>query len=306
MQAQCPFQAFATMRLGARELDRADWGLDPAERGQLVHRALEGVWGELKDRDTLIQAKATGLLREIIEVQVNRALARYGRHETKQESDSGNKQEHENNSEREQEKWSRAYLQAEGERVVKLVEEWLAYEERRPPFLVAQQEQKISASVGELTLKLRADRIDEIEGGRLLIDYKTGKISANAWEGDRPDEPQLPLYAAYGNVQALRGVLLARVRSGDLKFEGCADDPSRMLFPDKSRLSPYSEELRRQWERVLLALGKEFLNGEAQVDPKQYRETCKFCALPGLCRVAEMKLEDVETLSSATDEERTR
>ena len=100
MQAQCPFQAFAAMRLGARELDRADWGLDPAERGQLVHRALEGVWGELKDRDTLIQAKATGMLREVIEAHVNRALARYGRHETKRESGSGHKQEDENSSER--------------------------------------------------------------------------------------------------------------------------------------------------------------------------------------------------------------
>ena len=82
MQAECPFQAFATMRLNARELDRADWGLDPAERGQLVHRALEGVWGEIKDRDTLINAKAAGRLREIIEAHVHRALARYGRRET--------------------------------------------------------------------------------------------------------------------------------------------------------------------------------------------------------------------------------
>ena len=51
------------------------------------------------------------------------------------------------------------------------------------PFVVAQQEQKLSANVGELKLKLRADRIDEIEGGRLLIDYKTGKVSTQAVGG---------------------------------------------------------------------------------------------------------------------------
>jgi ATP-dependent helicase/nuclease subunit B len=303
MQAECPFQAFATMRLNARELDRADWGLDPAERGRVVHRTLERIWGEIKDRNTLINAKAAGRLREIIETHVHQALARYGTRETiRKDGAEGNQGDESGAGDSEQEKWRGAYLEAEGERVVELVEEWLAYEERRAPFVVAQQEQKLSANVGELKLKLRADRIDEIEGGRLLIDYKTGKVSLHGWEGERPDEPQLPLYAAYGNVRDLRGVLLAQIRSGDHKFEGCVEEPGRTLFEEKSRLSPYSEQLRQQWERILLALGKQFLNGEAQVDPKQYPNTCEFCALPGLCRVAEMKLEQVETMGGAIDD----
>jgi ATP-dependent helicase/nuclease subunit B len=50
---------------------------------------------------------------------------------------------------------------------------------------------------------------------------------------------------------------------------------------------PYSAAMLQSWQNVLLDLGQQFLNGEAQVDPKQYPKTCAFCDLPGLCRIAE-------------------
>jgi hypothetical protein len=43
----------------------------------------------------------------------------------------------------------------------------------------------------------------------------------------------------------------------------------------------------QQWHKLLLDVGQQFLNGEAQVDPKQYPKTCEYCKLPGLCRIAE-------------------
>jgi len=42
----------------------------------------------------------------------------------------------------------------------------------------------------------------------------------------------------------------------------------------------------RGWQHVLSNLGQQFLNGEAQVDPKEYPKTCEFCDLSGLCRIA--------------------
>src|ERR1700747_974209 len=57
-----------------------------------------------------------------------------------------------------------------------------------------------NVSVGGLKLRLRADRIDLLENGqRLLLDYKSGEVSVKDWEGERPDEPQRPLYAIFGN-----------------------------------------------------------------------------------------------------------
>ena len=59
---------------------------------------------------------------------------------------------------------------------------------------------------------MRIDRIDRLaDGARVLIDYKSGLADAD-WRGERPDNPQLPLYAllrpkhlvavAYGRINA--------------------------------------------------------------------------------------------------------
>ena len=45
--------------------------------------------------------------------------------------------------------------------------------------------------------RFEVDRLDRLPGGGYaIIDYKTGAVSPAQWEGDRPDAPQLPLYAA--------------------------------------------------------------------------------------------------------------
>jgi ATP-dependent helicase/nuclease subunit B len=309
MQAACPFQAFAQVRLRARELGRSDWGLDAMERGNLVHRVLQTLWGELKDRESLLQAHSEGRLQAMIERHVGEALGKYGRLTRRNEearTEEPRPDQAQDMQEGSSDNWSVAYLQAERERVVQLIGEWLELERKRPPFIVEQQEQSLIARVGELQLSLRADRIDKVEGGRLLIDYKTGKINLAGWEGDRPDEPQLPLYAAYGNIEDVRGVVFAQVRTGDLKLDGSVADQA--LIPDdarvpRSNVPAYSTDLRQRWERVLLALSKQFVAGDAQVDPKRYPKTCEFCPLPGLCRVAEMDRDWVDVDANGFSDE---
>jgi len=41
------------------------------------------------------------------------------------------------------------------------------------------------------------------------------------------------------------------------------------------------------WQHALLQLAEEYLRGEASVDPKHAPDTCTYCPLPGLCRIAE-------------------
>ena len=48
MQAECGFHAYGEMRLGARPLEAPAPGIDPRERGMLLHKALELIWSKLE------------------------------------------------------------------------------------------------------------------------------------------------------------------------------------------------------------------------------------------------------------------
>jgi probable DNA repair protein len=268
-QAACPFQSFATRRLAAKPMDATDWGLEASERGSVAHTILEQLWTELKTRDALLDARKEARLHTLVEQHVTAALQEW-RESTR---------EH---------RWSQAYLDAEEERIVALIEEWLDYEAGRSEFTVEAGEAKLSADVGELKLQVRIDRIDAVAGGRVIIDYKTGQPTRISWDGPRPDEPQLPLYAGFGQIENIKGVLLARVREDQTKFVGCVENAS-LIMPSEGQLTkpPYSAAMLQGWQNVLGELGQQFLNGEAQVDPKQYPKTCQYCDLPGLCRIAE-------------------
>jgi probable DNA repair protein len=269
LQAACPFHAFANKRLAARAIDETDWGLEASERGSVVHRILEKLWEEMKTRDGLGEAVARGRLRGMAEQATTEALERYA----PQGPDRV---------------WGQAYLDAEQERIVALIEEWLAYERQRADFEVEAREDERTASVGELKLKLRVDRIDRVKDGRVIIDYKTGNVSADIWDGARPDEPQLPIYAAYGQVEELKGILLGRVAQGQVKFTGRVEN-SEAVMRGAAQLTkiPFRAEMMENWQRVLLDLSDQFLRGEARINPKRFPGTCQYCSFSGLCRIAE-------------------
>lgn len=288
MQAACPFQAFAVKRLHAREMEKEEWGLDAANRGKALHQVLQSLWGELRDLDGLKAAQGDGTLRGRIETAVRRALDAYRPQGAQPEFDSP--------SQSWSKSWSGAYLRAETERIAELAQEWLEFEAKRDFFRAEKLEEQLAAQVGALRLQLRADRVDVVrnesgESGRVLIDYKTGEIASGVWDGPRPDDPQMPLYAAYGNVEDLRGVLLAQAQAGKVRFIGRVEE-SFPPHPGAAKLQqpPYGPAMQQQWRHTLLALAEGFLRGEAQVDPKDYPATCKHCPLPGLCRVAELGL----------------
>lgn len=279
LQAACPFQAFAAKRLRAEPLNRQEWGLSAVERGKLLHETLEKIWSPktgalhtLADLDTAIR---DGCLDEILASAIADVFARLDVPD---------------------DEWIRAYLEGEQRRLHKRLTEWMALEAQRAPFeVIACEENLQDVNVGGLKLRLRADRIDQVANfERLLIDYKTGNVSTHDWEGPRPNEPQLPLYAVFGNVEDVRGVLFARIRAGETGFTGSVTDLNRQLFPNAKVSAAlgkieYSGAMRDEWEQALLALAAEFLRGEAAIDPKDGRVTCEYCPMPGLCRVAEMR-----------------
>ncbi len=173
LQALCPFRAFAEIRLHAKPLDELILGIKPQERGSIIHKALELIWLEIKNSQKLKEL-SIDQLKETIHIQTNNAM----------ETVTNKK----NNQKR--------YLALEFKRITNLLYRWFEIELQRPEFKVLHLEHEQEIEVNGLTIKLRADRIDELESGqRMIIDYKTGKNNEiKHWFDTRIDEPQLPLY----------------------------------------------------------------------------------------------------------------
>ena len=62
-------------------------------------------------------------------------------------------------------------------RLERVIEEWLLLERERQPFAMLEQEERLTVTVGGIDVKIRADRVDRLENGELvIIDYKTGEV----------------------------------------------------------------------------------------------------------------------------------
>jgi ATP-dependent helicase/nuclease subunit B len=187
------------------------------------------------------------------------------------------------------------YLELEEKRLVRLVTEWLEYERTREPFTVEATEEDANPTIAGLTLKLRLDRLDRLNNGSLLvIDYKSGNVATKSWELPRPDDVQLPLYAAFGldRENETGGLVFAKVRTGNLCFAGKVRDAAATLDSSLDRKSglvkdPLTPEQLSEWKEAIAQLARDFLDGRADVDPRDYPTTCDRCGLYSLCRVKE-------------------
>jgi RecB family exonuclease len=155
---------------------------------------------------------------------------------------------------------------------------------------------------GGLALETRLDRVDETEDGRrIVLDYKTGEAAPGAMLGERPDEPQLPLYLT-GAEPGAAAAAFAQVRAGDMRFAGLARDPdllpgARTLPDGKLRKAEASwAQQVEAWRTAVARIAAGFAAGEAAVDPKRYPHTCRLCDMKPFCRV-------YERLENALDEE---
>src|ERR1700678_827295 len=79
--------------------------------------------------------------------------------------------------------WDAAYLQVLRDRLQSLLVGWMDLEMNRSmPFEVQLSEKDFKdVRVGPLRLNVRMDRIDEVECGQVLIDYKTGAAEPKQW-----------------------------------------------------------------------------------------------------------------------------
>ena len=275
-QAACPFRAFASLRLDARSPEEPEPGLDAKARGMLLHAALEALWNTLGSHAALC-GMAEDSLMYAIGTAVNGALEELAR-------------------ERSQTLTAR-FREIETRRLTRLLRAWLEEEKARAPFKVVAAEQKTTIKLGGLVVEGRMDRVDELDDGtRVILDYKSGKTSIQSWEGERPDEPQLPLYAIdMRQRQPVAAALFAQLRAGELGFNGLA---TRAGIAPKVKAAGDTEAVWQAqldaWQTTLTTLAEAYRAGDARVEPKKFPQTCEYCGLQALCRVHERHPDVVE------------
>jgi probable DNA repair protein len=276
-QVACPFRALALHRLHAESLKTLHFGLDAAERGTLVHEMLAQVWGQIRNKSAL-DALAEDELEALLTNAAGEVVARMGakRPYTLSERLAG----------------------IEQRRLIRLAREWLEEERKRSDFTVVSTEGRRSIEIAGLALNTRLDRVDELaDGRRIVIDYKTRPPSVNAMLGERPDEPQLPLYLVAAEPHAA-AIAFAQVKTGEMRFTALARDndllPDVKEFAQSRHVDPYGswEVLVANWFDILASAVTDFSSGHSPVDPKKYPHTCRTCDVRPLCRIYERATTD--------------
>lgn len=262
-QSRCAFRGFAEIRLAAERLEQPMPGFNDRERGELVHHALQEIWTELGTSEVLrnLQPAAQDALLQRAASSAVQAVSR--------RRDPGQR-----------------WRQRERKRLGDLLGKWLAVERGREAFVVESLEGEAQlAHFAGLALKVRLDRVDRLaDGSRVLIDYKTGSAAVD-WRGDRPDNPQLPIYALL-QPQALVAVAYGKVNAADPTF--LAETERRNVFKPGGRMTLLEEQsslaaLLAIWSQRMEELAAAFVAGRAEVAPTAL--ACRSCALQGLCRV---------------------
>ncbi len=269
-QSQCPFRAFARHRLRVEPLGTFSVTASAADRGSLLHAALFALWGEICDSTALLS---------LSDIQQEQTIGRAV--EAAMSSIPDNRRR----------KLGAAYCQLERQRLTSLLTEWLAVERERSAFLVVQREKDFTLQLGQLIIKLRVDRVDQLpDGSRVIIDYKSGACTVQDWLGDRPARPQLLLYGC-AEPDTAAALAFAQVRPRDCRYVGLgriAAAPGISLDISRGAKSRMNASdwltLNDQWREILERIARAFVAGEAQVDPLA-PSTCTWCGLQSLCRV---------------------
>ena len=258
-QASCPFRAFALHRLHVRPLEEGGIGLDPRQRGTLLHAALERFWVETGTHARLMALDDDALAGSIAAAV---AVALDGS------------------------KIVGPLKGLEQRRLERLLGDWIVQCERpRMPFaVVAFEEEREIERVG-LRMTVKLDRVDDVAGRRVVIDYKSGAAaSIGSWSDLRVSSPQLPLYVL--GDDAIEGASFAKVVRHGCAWAGVTRAPDMLpgATVAKDRLVDWAD-WRRHWSEALDAVAAEVRAGDARVAPR--KGACAHCELTPLCRIAE-------------------
>jgi probable DNA repair protein len=273
LQSLCPFRGFAELRLRARPLPAPRPGIDPRLRGLMLHLALERFWRATGDSATL-HGRSLEATRALVRSCVGSA--------------------NEQIAARLRGSLEPALLLREAARTERLISQLIDWDLERDAFATQSLETREQLVIAGASLSVQLDRVDRLDDGRLVvIDYKSGPAQPFDAFAVRPPRPQLPAYALAAG-EAVAAVIAVHLGRENLKLRGLADRPERVrgrgidAVPGGESAWP---TLLQQWRERLEGLTREFLDGNAAVQPQP--GACEYCHLQLLCRV------DAQVLAAA-------
>ena len=287
LQNQCPFRAYAELRLGSTPLDAPEPGIAADQRGQLLHAALQKLWERLRNSQGLAElsdAALNAVIHRSVEDAASEALRRT------QPPQKSRTATNDAQGDLFGDPGRSPALSRECRRAERLIRAMCSIERTRAPFRVESTELDSTLTLKGAQLRIRIDRVDALEtGGRAILDYKSGRRTPADWYGERPSHPQLLAYlAALGDDVV--AMATANVTAREVRFDGIANVPE--LLPKlKGVEGPFGTDpnawpLRQQeWLTRVENLAIAFLAGRAVVDPKP--GACDYCHVASVCRIAD-------------------
>ncbi|WP_223669502.1 PD-(D/E)XK nuclease family protein [Kangiella shandongensis] len=269
-QINCPFKAYLGYRLKTKAFEEAEQGLNAMERGQIVHKVLERFWKQQGSSEAVHKREAHEL-QSMIQPILEQVLVEF--------------------------KDDFYYLQIESffnnekERLLTQLTQALVIDSKRLPFTPLHHEQRQTIEVAELVFNLQVDRIDQVEDGFLIIDYKTGNPTRQSLLSEPPEEPQLALYAINQHDNPVAGVSFFNINAKDVRYQGLADTIENLALSKRSAIKTPMSELIDSWRVQLEQVGQEIKQGQAIVNPR----SCDYCDFSAACRINQRHKEVIET-----------
>ncbi|MDP3704731.1 MAG: PD-(D/E)XK nuclease family protein [Legionellaceae bacterium] len=266
-QAKCPFRAFAAHRLYVNPPTEVSEGPDAGERGQIIHRIMELLWKQLNSQDRLcnMSPQALDQLIEDIIVTSLKPLTQTRRFS-----------------------FSTIAQDVELIRLKRLIHAALDWEKQRPAFVVEAIEQTFTIRLADIDFQVRVDRLDSLLTAdsdscpqKMVIDYKSS-IPSKPWNEDRPESPQLLLYALLDN--SINALLFVQLKSGRITCSGLSEQSLPMKGIQALKKDEQWSYYQQQWHQQLTDLAYEFQTGASAPRPSKI-STCSQCSFHSLCRI---------------------
>lgn len=260
-QAKCPFQAFAAHRLHAKPMLLATEGPNAQERGQVIHKVMELLWQDLQSQQAFLALNEAQLI-QYIDQAIHKALDPLIRQRRNT--------------------FPKLIQEVEFSRLKRLIYDFLNCERQRSSFTIEALEQSFTLQLAGIEFRLRVDRIDRVDENKWVIDYKSSFPEAAPWHEERPQEPQLLVYALLD--EEINTILFAQLKAGRVAYKGLSQNDNTPSGITSLKGKEDWLTHRQQWFGKLQKLAEEFNLGLCAPNPTK-PTLCQQCDYPNLCRL---------------------